>query len=162
MALALALALVLVMQPSSPSPVLPGAANPAGDSAFEVVITVFGDPGAVIAHVSVPGEAAARVIPMEAAGSGSWSVIVPVTPQRAIGVVFEALYPDGSDIVSGPHSLVDLGMAEAAFPEPPLLPLPAETPGEPFRLWLAVGTGAAALFLLALWVSGRRRGATAA
>ena len=145
--------LVLALQ----APAIVGVTAPdAGADWFGIEVAVAGNPGAVVAYVSVPGEPAARIVPLGETDTGIWAGIVPVAPLRAIGIEVEALFADGSVAASGPHALGSLGLPDAVFG---VTEVSSEEP-PPSRdaklLWIGAVSAAAALTLAVAGVFLRR------
>lgn len=131
---------------------------------IEVSVEVEGSPLAVIVRGVGPGLAELPPVALADHGEGKWEGIVDLPVVENIQLGFEWI-PEGGGAatVSELHSLTELGVDRVVFqadstPTTSLGENGIELKPRTRRWgWLGLGTGAAALALIALWVIARRR-----
>lgn len=134
------------------------AVSAEGGLVLELRVEVAANPEVVLARgVGLRGELSPLALSVIA--PGEWGGIMTLDAAENISLAFEAIYPDGTVIISEPHTLTQLGVDAAVFgaPPPPALTTTTTTADVRFNAdtvpWLiaAVVAGLAALLLLAAW-----------
>jgi hypothetical protein len=134
----------------------------------EVSVGVEGSPLAVVVRGVGPGLSELPPVALANHGDGIWEGIVDLPVVENIQLGFEWIPESGGPTaVSELHSLTELGVDRAVFQRSPArttVTTDAALELQPATRrwgWLGLGTGAAALALIALWAIARRRDAPA-
>ena len=139
-----------------------------GSAVLEVTVHVAGAPVAVLVRGVGPLDELPPVA-LADRGNGIWSGLVQLRTTTGVLLAFEYLPGGGATVVSDLHTLIELGVDQAALvpPIPPGSGAGTAAPStvvppranEPQWGWLAVAAGSAGLALLLLWLwLGRRDG----
>lgn len=131
---------------------------------LEVSVVVEGSPLAVVVRGVGPGLSELPPVALANHGGGKWEGIVDLPVVKNIQLGFESIPPGGgTTTVSEMHSLTELGVDRVVF-QTDSIPT-TSLGGDALELkpqtrrwgWMGLGTGAAALTLIAIWVIARRR-----
>jgi hypothetical protein len=136
---------------------------PAGDHLrVELEIAVAGSPAAVVAHAVDPGQTQ-ETISLGDRGGGLWGGVADLEVMNFV-LVFEVIYADGESALSGPTTLLELGMDPALLGMEEVVGVEGDDGSQPLSAetrrwgWGAVALVAVALALLAVWAMGDRVG----
>ena len=135
--------------------------TPVGDRLqVEFEVAVAGDPVAVAVHAVDPGQTQ-ETISLGNRGGGVWAGLTDLDVMNYV-IVFEVIYADGEGSVSGPTTLLELGLDPALIGMGEGVDVEADDGSQPLSPttrrwgWGAVALTAVALALLAVWAMGDR------